>query len=112
MGFFEYFTPQQTQQIHGATMTVLEKTGMNFKYDAGPGPVQKSRAAKWTGSRVYFTRQFVEEQIKKAPSQFTLHARNPEKNVVIGGDNIAFMPCYGSPFVNCLDHGRRPGTLA
>ncbi len=53
----------------------------------------------------------MEEQIQKAPARFTQHAKNPEKNVEIGGDNIAFIPCYGSPFVNCLDHGRRPGTL-
>jgi trimethylamine--corrinoid protein Co-methyltransferase len=110
MGFFEYFSSQETEQIHTATMTVLEKTGMNFKHEPALDLFKKA-GCKVDGVRVFLTREFVEKQIKKAPSQFTLYARNPEKNVVIGGDNIAFMPCYGSPFVNCLDHGRRPGTL-
>ncbi|MCF8091847.1 MAG: trimethylamine methyltransferase family protein [Desulfotignum sp.] len=110
MGFFEYFSSQETEKIHAATMAVLEKTGMHFKY-APALDLFKKAGCKVDGVRVYFTKKFVEKQIKKAPSQFTLYARNPEKNVVIGGDNIAFMPCYGSPFVNCLDHGRRPGTL-
>jgi trimethylamine--corrinoid protein Co-methyltransferase len=41
-----------------------------------------------------------------------LHARNPEKNVIIGGDHIAYIPCYGPPFVRDLDGGRRESTLA
>ncbi len=110
MGFFEYFSSQETEQIHAASMTVLEKTGMNFKYEPALDLFKKA-GCKVDGVRVFLSRNFVEEQIRKAPSRFTLHARNPENNVEIGGDNIAFMPCYGSPFVNCLDHGRRPGTL-
>ena len=47
----------------------------------------------------------------KAPAHYTLQARNPEKNVVIGGEHIAFIPCYGPPFVTDLDRGRRASTL-
>ena len=50
-------------------------------------------------------------QVAKAPAEFTRYARNPEKNVVIGGDNIAYIPCYGPPFVHDLDRGRRESTL-
>ena len=35
------------------------------------------------------------------------HARNPARNVVIGGKNTVFAPAYGSPFVRNLDEGRR-----
>ncbi len=30
---------------------------------------------------------------------------------MIGGDNIAYVPCYGAPFVDNLDEGRRVSTL-
>ena len=50
------------------------------------------------------------EQVAKAPSEYTMQARNPEKNVAIGGDNIAYIPCYGPPFVHDLDRGRREST--
>ena len=47
-----------------------------------------------------------------APAIYTQHARNPERNVQIGGDATVFAPNYGSPFVHDLDDGRRYATLA
>jgi trimethylamine--corrinoid protein Co-methyltransferase len=63
------------------------------------------------GQRVFFAPEFVEEQIRKAPSQFTIHARDPANDVVIGGDNLVFAPVSGPPFVADLEGGRRDGTL-
>ncbi|MBU1344729.1 MAG: trimethylamine methyltransferase family protein [Proteobacteria bacterium] len=110
MGFFEYFSKSQLEQIHEATLTIMETTGLVFAY-APARDVFARAGCKIDGHRVFFPKKLVEEQIKKAPAQFTLYARNPEKNVVIGGDHIAFMPCYGAPFVNDMDKGRRQGTL-
>ncbi|MEP5377607.1 MAG: trimethylamine methyltransferase family protein, partial [Hyphomicrobiales bacterium] len=42
--------------------------------------------------------------------KFTQHARNPEKNVVIGGDNLVLAPVYGPPFVRDGE-GRRYATM-
>ena len=42
---------------------------------------------------------FVLEQIAKAPREFDLQARNPERSVHIGGDHMVFSPVYGCPFV-------------
>ena len=46
-----------------------------------------------------------------APREFTQYARNPARNVRIGGMHTVFAPAYGSPFVSDLDQGRRYGTL-
>ena len=110
MGYFEYFSTDDVQKIHEATLTVLENTGIDFKYEPARDLMKKA-GCRVDGERVFIPGKLVEEQVRKAPSRFTLYARDPEKNVVIGGDNIAFMPCYGAPFVNCLDRGRRRGTL-
>ena len=48
---------------------------------------------------------------RRAPRQFTQYARNPERNVEIGGTHTVFAPNYGSPFVRDLDGGRRYGTI-
>jgi len=110
MGFFEYFSTNQLEQIHEATLEVMETTGLLFAYEPARDLFAKA-GCKIDGQRIFFPKKLVEAQVKKAPSRFTLYARNPEKNVVIGGDNIAFMPCYGAPFVNDMDKGRRQGTL-
>ena len=46
-----------------------------------------------------------------APREFTQHARNPLRSVVIGGDRTVMAPAYGPPFVRCLDKGRRYATI-
>jgi len=49
--------------------------------------------------------------VRQAPATFTQLARNPLKNVPIGGKHTVFAPVYGPPFVIDLDRGRRQGTL-
>ena len=49
--------------------------------------------------------------VAKAPERFTVHARNPERSIEIGGDTMAFGPTYGSPFVRGFDGERRYGTI-
>lgn len=110
MRHFEYFTEDDVQQIHAATLRVLEEVGIDFSYEPALKVLAKG-GCKVEGERVFFTEKLIEEYIAKAPSQFTLYARNPEKNVIIGGDNIAFVPCYGPAFVTDLDRGRRSSTL-
>ncbi len=46
-----------------------------------------------------------------APASFTQIARNPERNVEIGGRNLVLAPVYGPPFVRDAG-GRRYATLA
>src|ERR687888_2279067 len=43
--------------------------------------------------------EFVLEQVAKAPREFDLQARNPERTVHIGGDHMVFSAVYGCPFV-------------
>ena len=107
---FEYFTDQDVQKIHEATLHVLETVGVDFGY-APAVEVLKKGGCRVDGRRVFFPPKLVMEQVAKAPSQYTLQARNPEKNVIIGGDHIAYIPCYGPPFVHDLDRGRRESTL-
>lgn len=107
---FEYFSDDDVRQIHAATMKVLQEVGVVFSY-APALEVLAGAGCRIEGERVFFEPALVERQVAKAPSEFTLYGRNPEKNVVIGGDNIAFIPCYGPPFVTDLDRGRRESTM-
>ncbi len=58
-----------------------------------------------------FPRGLARRLCASAPAQYVQHARNPERNVVIGGKAMVFAPNYGSPFVRDLDNGRRYGTI-
>src|SRR5437868_13620915 len=51
------------------------------------------------GQLVRFDPEWIVEQVAKAPSEFELQARNPERNVTLGGNNMVFAAVYGCPFV-------------
>ena len=52
------------------------------------------------------------ELIAQAPAQFTWRARNPERDMIVGGNFMMFAPNGGVIFAQDIDQGRRPGTLA
>ncbi len=64
------------------------------------------------GEIAYFDRDLVAAYLRHVPRHFTLQARNPANNVVIGGDHMTFLPVYGPPFVRDRARGRREATLA
>jgi trimethylamine--corrinoid protein Co-methyltransferase len=55
--------------------------------------------------------EFILEQVAKAPREFDLQARNPERSVHIGGDHMVFASVYGPPFVR-EGAARRDATMA
>ena len=88
--------------------TILEEIGIDFRDDAEALALWKSAGADVRGERVHCARGMCRALIQRtAPREFTQHARNPARNVVIGGKNTVFAPAYGSPFVRSLDEGRR-----
>ncbi|QDR79422.1 glycine betaine--corrinoid protein methyltransferase [Sporomusa termitida] len=108
---FNVLTPAQVDQVHEQTMKILSEIGVEFSYQPAL-EVLKSHGQRVEGQRVYFCRQFVEAQVAKAPAEFLLHARTPQNNLTVGGENIIFMPGYGAPFIHAADGSRRNSTMA
>jgi trimethylamine--corrinoid protein Co-methyltransferase len=107
---FEILTKTQLEKVHETSLRILEQIGVDFGYSPARDVLKKG-GAKVDGQRIFFPSELVEEQLKKPPAEFTLYARNPEHNVVIGGRNMVFAPGYGAPFVTDLENGRRQATL-
>ena len=83
---FEILSEDEIEAIHDASMQLLEVQGMRVLHDesrrllAGAGAeVDESTMM------VRFDRGLVMEKVALAPSEFTLHARNPERNFTVGG---------------------------
>ena len=98
--------------IEANAETVLEEIGVNFVEN--PGALERWRAAgaDVRGERVHIPKGLARELMKTAPGQFTQAARNPERNVEIGGRNLVLAPVYGPPFVWDAVGGRRYATMA
>ena len=101
---------KQVQIIHDACMKVLKTTGVLFK-EPEAVKIFKNHGFKTDGDTVFFEEAQVLKALETVPGEFTIQARNPEKNIRIGGDNFAFGPGWAAPFVIDKDGTRRTGTL-
>src|SRR6056300_414074 len=91
---------------------LLHEIGIDFLDDPEVLELLKNAGADVDGTRVRFAPGLCREIIKaSAPSEYVQHARNPERNVTIGGKNTVLVPAYGSPFAHDLDNGRRYSTI-
>ena len=101
----------ELESIHQAALEVLKEIGVDFLHDGARAMLSEAGAdADPASRRVRFDPALVEAHIGLAPKEFTLHARNPARNLVIGGRNVAFGSVASAP--NSFDRagGRRQGN--
>ncbi len=106
--YYEVLGEEGLAQLEENADTILEEIGIDFREDPEALAIWKAAGADVQGERVHFARGMCRELVQRtAPREFTQHARNPARSVLIGGPNTVFAPAYGSPFVRNLDEGRR-----
>ncbi|NMD07382.1 MAG: trimethylamine methyltransferase, partial [Phyllobacteriaceae bacterium] len=107
---YEILPNEAVELIHDESMKILEEVGCEFRDDEAPA-MWKAAGADVQGTRVRIDRALLMQLISTVPPEFTLHARNPERTVRVGGKNQIFIPMYGAPYVRDLDGKRRYGSL-
>ena len=107
----EAISADEIESIHLASLRILSEIGMDF-LDVEAREVLKAAGAHTEPDtqRVRFDPDMVTETIRTAPSSFKLHARNPEHDLQLGGDWMAFGTVGSPPNVFDLDRGRRIGN--
>jgi trimethylamine--corrinoid protein Co-methyltransferase len=108
--FQEFLPTQDIEQIHQTSMKLLSEVGIRFPEDEAIA-VFKKHGFKTERQLIYLTEEQVMRAVEAAPAQFTLHSRNPERNVTVGNGQPVFVPAYGAPFLIDLEVGKRTPTL-
>jgi trimethylamine--corrinoid protein Co-methyltransferase len=107
----EVLSLDQVENIRLTSLRLLAEVGMEMH---DPWAREMLRAAGCDVDhgtmRVRFDPSFVEQQVAKAPSQFGLRARNPQRNLTLGGNHVNFGSVIGPPYCSDLDRGRRNGS--
>ena len=111
IGSFQLCSDYSLSRLEQQADWLLEKVGMEFRGDDEALELFRDAGASVNGERVTFKAGHVRELCATAPSNFTLHSRNPKHSIGLGGDHVVFMPGYGSPFVTDNIHGRRYATI-
>lgn len=90
---------------------ILQEVGIEFRGDPEVLQMWKDAGADVDGERVRIPKGLCRKLLETAPSKFIQHARNPVRNVEIGGTSTVFAPVYGPPFVRDLEGERRYATI-
>ena len=109
---FEVLNDEALEIIEHNAETVLEEIGVNFVNNPGALARWRDAGADVQGERVHIPRGLARQLCRTAPSRYTQYARNPARNVEIGGNTLVFAPVYGPPFVRDAKGGRRYATMA
>ncbi len=110
--YYEMLDEAALELIEKNADTVLEEIGIEFTDFPEALELLGKAGADVDGERVRFPRGMCRSVIQaSAPTEYTQCARNPQRNVVIGGRRSVLAPAYGSPFVRDLDQGRRYATI-
>ena len=106
---YEILSEEAMETLDRGWRRIISELGVDFIL---PEAVETFRAAgqKVEDSVVKLDPEFVLEQVAKAPREFELQARNPDRTVHIGGDRMVFSSVYGCPFIRAGDE-RRDATI-
>ena len=108
----EILTPDQLTAIHDNSIRLLSDIGIKVLDPEARRILEGAGCTVDHASEVVrFDPDLVMELVEQAPDKAELHARNPNYNLTLGGDEIIFSSVMCPPFANDLDRGRRNGTF-
>lgn len=100
---------QDIDLIHQSSLEILERSGVVFK-NREALEVFRRHGAGVDGSRVRLPSKMVDQCLSSAPEKFVLKARNPARDVEIGGPAAACAPAAGCVFIMESGGLRRAAT--
>lgn len=98
--------PEGVEAIHDGAMRILEEIGIEFLNQEAI-EIFKEAGCKVEGTNVKMGRDWVMEMVGKAPAQFTITPRNPDKQITVGGKHILFGNVSSPPNYFDLEIGRK-----
>jgi len=107
---YEILSEESMAVLDRGWRRIVSELGVEFTMPEAVEVFAKA-GMKTEGDNVFLDPDFVMEQVRKAPSSFQVHARNPANSVTVGGQNMVFGSVYGPPFVRDGDV-RREATMA
>ena len=95
---YEILSEEAMATLDKGWRRIVTELGIEFLHDDALEAFRKA-GQQVEDKVVKLDPDFVLEQVAKAPREFELQARNPERTVHIGGDAMVFSAVYGCPFV-------------
>ena len=91
-------------------MRILEEIGIEFLNEEGL-EILREAGCSIRDMNVRMDREFVMEMLSRAPSEFTITPRNPERELKVGGNVMLFGNVSSPPNYWDLKTGKTPGNM-
>ena len=102
----------EIESIHHASLDVLESVGMKILHQDARNIFKNAGLnVNESSQMVYFDRDLVLSKISTPPKEFILRARNPKRDLKLGGNHLIFSAVGGPAYCSDLDGGRRRGSF-
>ena len=113
MAALNIVSDEALQQIHDASLHILENFGIEFMaQDARDTFVRAGALADDETGRVRLGRELVDAALATCPSYFELTPRNPDRKLRLGENFMNFTLVAGPPSVHDEINGRRSGGMS
>src|SRR5215211_6979157 len=106
---YEILSEDAMETLDRGWRRIVSELGIEFLLEESLEEFRKA-GQQVDGNNVKLDPEFILEQVAKAPREFDIRARNPERTVHIGGDHMAYASVYGPPFVR-EGETRRDATM-
>lgn len=107
---YQPLTQDQIRRIHEASLTVLERTGIQIR-DSEARDIFIQAGAATDGDRILIPRAMVEDALARACSSFVLAGRDPRHDMTMGGERVYLGTGGAAIKVVDLDGTVRQSTL-
>ena len=95
---YEILSDQALDAIDRTWRRLVSEIGVDFE-DDGACEIFARAGQRIDGHRVFFDPDYLLDRAGQAPEAFEMQARDPQKNITIGGDNMVVASFGGPPFV-------------
>ncbi|WP_336037612.1 trimethylamine methyltransferase family protein [Halobacterium yunchengense] len=112
-GPLEWLDDDAVRTVHDWSMQIVERLGIQLCHPRARELVVENGGSVDRDDVATLPRGVVGDALDAAPETFTLHARNPDNDVVVGGDAPPVRsPGFGPSRVRTAAGGRRDASLA
>ncbi|HCY87372.1 MAG TPA: trimethylamine methyltransferase [Desulfobacteraceae bacterium] len=104
------FTKEQTMAIHGAALSILEKTGFKMEHEGVLEMLLDNGCTLETNGRVTMPENLVEDAILSAPKRFDVYDQTGDLTMPLEGENFFFGTGSDTIFTRDLETNERRRT--
>ncbi|MGQ9502375.1 MAG: trimethylamine methyltransferase family protein [Anaerolineae bacterium] len=99
---FARLSEQQCQQLHDASLQILERTGVRLYLQEALDLLKRAGAEVFDGNRVRIPSRLVEQALNTAPKRVIVYDRDGQPAMLLEGYHSYYGP--GSDLLNIIDH--------